>query len=451
MNGNSGPRTERRSEQAWSPWPTFGDRREAGRRLAERLLEYRPDRPVVLGLVRGGVPVAAEVARALDAPFDVLVVRKLGVPWHEELGFGAVAEGDVRVVDEEEVATLGIEPEPIERAIQDQAVEVQRRVRRYRGARPIRSVEGRTVILVDDGVATGGTMRAAIEAVRRAGAGRVVVGVPVASPTSVAELRTLVDDLVVVQAEEPFFAVAQFYDEFPQISDDEVVRILSELDGSRSPGSRDRVQRTCDVDVGTVRLEGDLAIPPDARGVVLFAHGSGSSRLSPRNRSVARVLDQAGFATLLFDLLTVDEEADRANVFDIELLAERLAGATAWLERQPELHRRPIGYFGASTGAAAALVAAAELGERIGAVVSRGGRPDLAEASLADVVSPTLLIVGGEDHEVIALNRQAFAELRCERGLEVIAGATHLFPEPGALDRVASLAAEWFFRHLATP
>jgi putative phosphoribosyl transferase len=200
-----------------------------------------------------------------------------------------------------------------------------------------------------------------------------------------------------------------------------------------------------------LRLEGTLSLPA-ARptGLVIFAHGSGSSRLSPRNTYVANALRQAGLATLLFDLLTEPEAADRTNVFDIPLLAERLGAATE-LARRSELTRAlPIGYFGASTGAAAALAAAAERGSEIAAVVSRGGRPDLAGAALGDVRAATLLIVGGADTEVLALNRSALGRLRCEARLEIVPEATHLFEEPGALECVVRLAQQWFLSHLAT-
>jgi len=203
-----------------------------------------------------------------------------------------------------------------------------------------------------------------------------------------------------------------------------------------------------EVAVGPLHLPGDLSVPADAFALVLFAHGSGSSRQSPRNRAVARVLNEQGIATLLFDLLRPDEELDRRNVFDIPLLAERLVAAVGWIESQTKLARLPIGLFGASTGAAAALVAAARLGTRIGAVVSRGGRPDLAAAVLDRVTAPTLLIVGGLDDVVIELNEQAFAQLRTEKSLEIVPSATHLFPEPGALERVIELAAHWFRAHL---
>jgi putative phosphoribosyl transferase len=199
-----------------------------------------------------------------------------------------------------------------------------------------------------------------------------------------------------------------------------------------------------------ILLNGDLTLPQgvSSRGVVTFAHGSGSSRLSPRNRQVAHALNQAGFATLLLDLLTPREEADRANVFDIPLLAQRLLAATDWLRHQPETAQLALGYFGASTGSAAALLAAAELREAVGAVVSRGGRPDLAQERLAEVVAPVLLIVGGADEAVLELNRHAQSQLCCENELVVVPGATHLFEESGALDRVAQLAIDWFTRHL---
>ena len=195
-----------------------------------------------------------------------------------------------------------------------------------------------------------------------------------------------------------------------------------------------------------VTLSGTLIVPPRASGVVAFAHGSGSSRFSPRSRFVAEVLHAAGLGTLLFDLLTEEESEDRARVFDIPLLAQRLLVATDWLVGRSD--RLPVGYFGASTGAAAALVAAAERPELVGAVVSRGGRPDLAGARLGDVRAPTLLIVGGEDYQVLQLNRAAAHALRCPKQLVVIPGATHLFEEPGTLEAAAQHAAGWFRTHL---
>ena len=199
---------------------------------------------------------------------------------------------------------------------------------------------------------------------------------------------------------------------------------------------------------GPVRLAGHLTVPEQPVGTVVFVHGSGSSRSSPRNRYVARLLQEAGLGTLLFDLLTAEEERHRANVFDIDLLAGRLVQVSGWVRQQPECRRLPLGWFGASTGAGAALWAAAEPAADVAAVVSRGGRPDLAGARLGQVRAPTLLIVGGRDDVVRQLNEQAAAELRCERRLEVVPGATHLFEEPGALEAAACLARDWFLTHL---
>jgi dienelactone hydrolase len=202
------------------------------------------------------------------------------------------------------------------------------------------------------------------------------------------------------------------------------------------------------IPVNGVTLEGMLVIPEHARGVVLFAHGSGSSRLSPRNNFVAQNLHDAGFGTLLTDLLTKEEDATYENRFDMDLLTWRLERATQWIMEQPHCSPLATGYFGASTGAAAALNAAASLGSSIAAVVSRGGRPDLAMEALPNVQSPTLLIVGSLDDVVLELNRQAYAKLKIEKHLAIVKGATHLFEEPGTLQEVARLAAAWFKRHL---
>jgi dienelactone hydrolase len=201
-----------------------------------------------------------------------------------------------------------------------------------------------------------------------------------------------------------------------------------------------------------VSLDGELILPQDARAVVLFAHGSGSSRFSPRNTYVASVLQEAGIGTLLFDLLTRTEDHDYETRFNIALLTRRLLAATAWIKKNPDTASFNIGYFGASTGAAAALQAAAERGKEISAVVSRGGRPDLAgTAALNKVSAPTLLIVGGDDYGVIELNQNAYAQLSCEKELAIIPGATHLFEEPGTLEQAAKTAALWFAKHLNAP
>jgi putative phosphoribosyl transferase len=211
-------------------------------------------------------------------------------------------------------------------------------------------------------------------------------------------------------------------------------------------------QEEVTIPASTVELGGELSVPRDATGLVLFAHGSGSSRHSPRNQFVARTLRNAGIGTLLFDLLTQEEENAEAETrhlrFNIGILADRLIAATRWAQKQPAPRGLKLGYFGSSTGAGAALVAAANLGEEIGAVVSRGGRPDLAGQALQNVTAPTLLMVGSEDRAVIRLNEQAYQQLRCEREIKLVAGASHLFEEPGTLEQAAALAAEWLIKHL---
>lgn len=206
---------------------------------------------------------------------------------------------------------------------------------------------------------------------------------------------------------------------------------------------------TVRIPVDSVELDGELVVPPSARGVVLFAHGSGSSRFSPRNTYVAKVLQQRGIGTLLFDLLTRDEDQNYETRFDIPLLTLRLLSVSAWLQTSAQTQKLKLGYFGASTGAAAALQAAAEMGDKVAAVVSRGGRPDLAGAlALARVQAPTLLIVGAADYGVIELNQQAHALMHCQKKLTLIPGATHLFEEPGTLEQAAGAAADWFTQHL---
>lgn len=219
------------------------------------------------------------------------------------------------------------------------------------------------------------------------------------------------------------------------------------------PDPSGTMMREVRIPCGKAWLYGDLALPPEFSALVLFAHGSGSGRHSARNRQVAHYLQQAGIGTLLFDLLTPQEEQidihTRQHRFDIPLLTGRMQDATTWATAQPDLQHAAVGYFGASTGSAAALIAAARLGERIGAVVSRGGRPDLAgPAALAAVTAPTLLIVGGADHGVIELNQQAYDHLLCARELSIVPSATHLFEEPGTLEKVCELATRWFLRHL---
>ena len=474
---------------------SFLDRSDAGRRLANRMLHLRGEDVVVLALPRGGVPVAAEVARALGAPLDVIVVRKLGVPVQPELGMGAIGEGDVRIINPEVVAITHVTDAEIAAVERRERVELDRRARRFRGDRPRTPLAGRTAIIIDDGIATGSTARAACQVARAQGAARVVLAVPVAPPSACTALTADADEVICLETPGHFLAIGEWYQDFSQTSDREVVSLLQRAAADRgsaeaarpaggSSGAGGPVPRARPAPdtggparaaggpsppagrrapgpgagpwggevvfaAGPARLAGHLSTPGGGAGMVVFAHGSGSSRRSPRNRFVADVLATAGLGTLLFDLLTAEEEQDRANVFDIGLLASRLGAVTRWVHEQPGLAGARVGYFGASTGAAAALWAAAEPGAEVAAVVSRGGRPDLATPRLAAVRAPTLLIVGALDDVVLGLNREAQRHLRGENQLAVVPGAGHLFEEPGTLERVAGLARDWFTRYLA--
>ncbi|WP_406088146.1 phosphoribosyltransferase family protein [Kitasatospora purpeofusca] len=441
----------------------FTDRTDAGHRLAARLAHLRGPGTVVVALPRGGVPVAAEVAAALGAPLDICVIRKLGVPYQPELGMGAIGEDGVRVLNEQVLRPARVTPGQLAAVETRERAELERRARRYRGDRPPVDLRGRTVVVVDDGVATGSTARAACLIVRARGARRVVLAVPVAPEDWTQRLGDVADELVCVGTPSPFFAIGEFYADFAQTGDAEVLRHLGEAAGRSAPGAGPAAgppaagppaaDRELTLPAAGVRLTGRLTVPDGARGLVVFAHGSGSGRRSPRNRRVAEELNRAGLATFLFDLLTEDEEPDRRKVFDVALLGARLTDVARALPSDPALGPSagpplPLGLFGASTGAAAALWTAARLGDGVASVVSRGGRPDLAGAPvLAAVTAPTLLIVGGRDHEVIELNRRAREHLRCESEIAVVPHAGHLFEEPGTLDRVAELARDWFVEH----
>lgn len=491
----------------------FADRLDAGRRLAAKLTHIRDQDVAVLGLPRGGVPVAFEVAQALGAPLDVIIVRKLGVPFQPELAMGAIGEDGVLILNRDVIHLARISDVELAGVERRERAVLEAQARRFRANAPRVPLRGRTAIIVDDGMATGSTARAACQVARAQGAARVVLAVPVAPRSAVAEIAGYADEVVCVETPDPFFAVGQWYRDFSQTSDGEVLQLLdlaAKAATSKAEMSKPALQSSdpytgpdpppsavgatpvdppgqpeatyegdpppsavgaspvdppgqlggfdsdpllydqdVEVRIGSSNLAGHLSVPAAQRGYVIFAHGSGSSRMSPRDRLVATVLNEAGLATLLFDLLTPAEELDRSHVFDIELLAARLEEVTLWLKARPETRSARIGYFGASTGAGAALLAASKPESSVAAIVSRGGRPDLAGPSLAKVRAPTLLIVGGNDGVVLELNRQAQTQLRCENELAVVPGATHLFAEPGTLEAVASLARDFFVRHLA--
>jgi putative phosphoribosyl transferase len=447
----------------------FRDRTDGGRQLAGKLERYRAEHPIVLGLTRGGVPVALEVARSLGADLDIIVVRKLGAPECPEYAIGAIAEGGAVYVRREAQLEVGLRDEEVAALAEREAVELSRRVRAYRGDGVMPDLARRTVIVVDDGVATGATARAAARAARRRGAAQVILAAPVIAEGSVPDLRSDYDDVVAVDFPEQFIAVGLWYERFAQTSDEEVLDCLrrgrpvprveaaelwdGEWIGPESgdpPAGPEEETLVIPFDgsaSGPGALDAELFLPVTAKGLVMFVHGSGSTRRSPRNRFVAGVLQRAGFATLLVDLLTPDEAGEDEMTarlrFDVDLLTSRVLAATRWVSALPRTRRLRLAYFGASTGAAAALGAAAESPELVAAVVSRGGRPDLVPpATLQRVRAPVLLLVGSRDEEVLLLNRSALRHLSAAE-LSIVPGATHLFPEPGALETVARRAAEW--------
>ncbi|MFX0541460.1 erythromycin esterase family protein [Roseovarius sp. S4756] len=429
----------------------FKNRSDAGREIAGLLASLELDNPLIYALPRGGVPVAVEVAKALGAPLDLLLVRKIGAPGNPEVALGALVEGaDEQIVINEDVRRLsGADDAYIAKAVADQRAELERRKALYLGNRTRLDPRRRTVVVVDDGLATGATMKAALIGLKRFGPNRIVVALPVAPKSALQEIYDQADDIICVHPVSEFRGVGAFYQDFHQLSDEETVSLLKAAPAGTDAKSPHLYRRQ--VAIPPLGLTGDLTVPRDPKGIILFAHGSGSSRLSPRNTYVADQLNSHRFATLLIDLLTPDEGQDRRNVFDIPMLADRVLEASIWITSEPDLEDLPLGLFGSSTGAAAAFVAAAELRGRIAAVVSRGGRPDLAMDYLPQVQAPSLLIVGGEDHDVIRLNKQARAVLGCPKQLEIVPGAGHLFEEPGALDAVIGHASDWFKTHLHAP
>lgn len=371
----------------------FADRTEAGRALGEQVADYmhryrdevRAPR-LVLALTPGGVTVAEQVALAIGAPLDAIGAWRRSEP---------------------------------------------------AGGRSAPAFAGRTVVIVDDGTAAAGDAAAALHEARAGEAAHLVLATPVCAVDVADELAGSADAVLCGRTPVRVESVAQWYQDFSPLSDEEVQDVLS-----RWPSSEVRIP------LGASTLDATVDGPPNPRGVVLFAHGSGSSRHSPRNRMVAERLHAAGYVTVLLDLLTPAEAAADERTaqlrFDVDMLAGRLVAVIDWLVPRG----LPLGLFGASTGAAAALIAAAERPKQVEAVVSRGGRPDLAGPALKRVSAPTLLIVGGDDEIVIALNESAAEVLADHAEVVIVPGASHLFTEPGTLERVAELAAGWFDSHL---
>lgn len=420
----------------------FDDRLAAGLQLGLALARRNITDAVVLGLPRGGVPVAAAVAQVIAAPLDVIVVRKLGVPGQPEVAMGAVGEDGALVMNDEIVQLAHVSADAIDRAERIEREVLAARLSGIRAVRPRVALTGRTAVLVDDGIATGATMRAAVQVARAHGARRVVVAAPVAPPDAIDAFAPLVDDVVLLEQPTDFMAVGAWYRDFEAVPDHEVISLLQR--SIRQPATS-----TVSIVCHGASLDADLSIPEQPLGVVVFAHGSGSNRCSPRNRTVARMLERGGIATLLIDLRTPIEVADDPEEFDPGHGAERLLCAVEWLGADARLAGLPIGLMGASTGAAVAVRAAVAAPGSIAAVVSRGGRVDLAADAVPHLRVPTLCIVGSADDEVLRLNQQAVAAMSCRSEVVVVEGATHLFGEPGAIDAAAVAAFGWFHREFA--
>lgn len=421
----------------------YKNRKHAGQLLAKELEKYNHKDAIVLALPRGGVPVAAEIARSLHSPLDVLIVRKIGAPYNSELAVGAVSENGKPFFNEHILTKLGLESDDLMSEVKAQVKELERRKQLYRQGKDLLPVAGKVVIIVDDGLATGATMEASVKYLKTQGPKKIIAAIPVAAASSSKTLREHVDELVLLQDRDDLYAISQWYEDFDQVTDEEVLAILTDF-SNKNLGIHSSA-RVVAIKVGDVTLDGELTVFPGMKSIVIFAHGSGSSRKSPRNTKVAQDLNAHGFGTLLFDLLTEEESLDRRNIFDIDFLSKRLVAVTRWLQQQKVAQDLPIGYFGASTGAAAALKAAALLSttNNVYAIVSRGGRPDLAGDALKIIKVPTLLLVGSLDEGVIELNELAKKKL-VNSELILIDGATHLFEEPGTLEEVSQKAAEWF-------
>jgi putative phosphoribosyl transferase len=446
----------------------FQDRVHAGDALARALIPFatEPD-VVVLGLAPGGVPLARQVADVVRATFSVFISGKIGVPGIEEVALGAVAEGSDRVVTDTMAWYIGVPPAVIERLAVRERVELARRTQLYRDGHSLPELEGKTVILVDDGLATGATIRAAARAIRSRRPRRLVAAVPVASRLGMADIRDEVDDIVAVAVRDEYASVSAAYESLAPLTDEDVLTALGRPTRRVSGIVHDisslitDTERTIEIAIPGCRVVGDLATPTnidygdwsrashDRDALAILVHAGGSSRDSYRNRYIAGRLRLEGYATLRVDLLTRDEEAldaDGGSIrFDVAKIAARLTDVCDWAVRAGVYGARRAILFGAGTGAAGALMTAARRQANTLAVVVRGGRVDLAESALSRVRAPVLSIVGSEDRETLRLHADALRLVRRGKLIRV-RGAGPMFGEPGALGAVAEHSVKWLGR-----
>ena len=450
----------------------FQDRVHAGDALARSLIPFASQRDVVvLGLARGGVPLARQVADVLGVPISVFISGKIGVPGIEEVALGAIAEGSDHVVTDSMAWYIGVPQPVIERLAVRERVELMRRTQLYRNGEPLPDLEGKTVVLVDDGLATGATIRAAARAIRSHRPRRLVAAVPVASRLGMADIRDEVDEIVAVVVGDEFASVSAAYETFEPMTDDEVLialgRPIRRVSGMvyDISGLITDSERTIEIPIPGGRVVGDLGTPTnidfgesgrashDRDALAILVHAGGSSRDSYRNRYIAGRLRLEGYATLRVDLLTRDEEALDAQGgsirFDVAKIAARLTDVCDWAVRAGVYGARRAILFGAGTGAAGALMTAARRQSNTLAVVVRGGRVDLAESALSRVRAPVLSIVGTEDREIMVSNSNALRLLRRSKLIRV-RGAGQTFGEPGALGAVAEHSVKWLHRVAAS-
>jgi putative phosphoribosyl transferase len=412
----------------------FHDRNDAGNQLAEVLRGRRLERPIVLGIPRGGVPVAARVAEALDAELGVVVARKLRAPGQPELAIGAVTADGVTWLNEELVAATGASPAHLERESAAQKAEAAQRQARFAGTRA-RHLKGRTVVIVDDGVATGATALAAARSVRAAGAARTVVAVPVGPPETVAELGREADEVICLREEPDFYAVGQFYADFHAVQDSDVDAILRAF---RAVETREARVRRDGIELA-VRLRLPRGRPP----VVIFVHGLGSSKDSPRNVTIGEQLVDEDIATVLFDLSGHGDSTPNPRA-DIDDFVADLAAVEAWVCAQPGVDSSRLALAGSSLGAVVALQAALTRSTRAAAVVLRA--PPADPAMFAGLRIPALLLVGS--HDGLLREAEAAARVSGQVELKVVRGASHLFEEPGTLEEAASITVSWLSNRL---
>ena len=438
----------------------FVDRQDAGRQVASRLSHLRGARIVVIGIPRGGIPVAAEVARALRAPLDVCLVRKLPVPLQPGLAMGAIGEGGIRIRLDAVVRAQQVTVDQFAEAERRARAALDRMAARYRGGEQSADLRGRTVVVVDDGLATGITAQAACRVVRTRGAGRVILALPVAPRDQTSRLYAVTDELVCVRRPREFIALDRCYARFPAVTDDDVIEILEHAakrtvtqprDGDSVISGHDYVSgaSTAQPSTQTACHAGGLAVPQHPLGTVVALFPAGCGQDDPRIHYLLRRLQRAGLATLTVDSAAAPGCPVRRNAFDIPGLGRRLLDATQEVRAHPRLAHRPIGYLVTGTGAAAAIWATAEPHATPAAIVAYAGRPDLAgPRALAALTVPTLLLVGAHDTAVLDLNQRARTHLRCENRLVEIPSTGHVLEHPRTLALAADLTSDWFTTHL---